>query len=780
LALNGAQLRPDSWGRRLEALFELLFKYRPVVFERGSLGFDWPVPWAVLFPLALAAAVAAAWLYRRASSTLSTRDRWMLGGLRVAVIVLVGICLARPVLAVSRAIEQRNVVGVVVDDSRSMRIVDNGSAARGDYAHQVFGGPDSALFKALAEKFQLRFFRTSGAGGRSEALGDTPLNGSRTHLATSLLRAEEELAGAPVAGMVVISDGADNSASMPGATPMLEQLLALRARQIPVYTIGVGSERFQRDIELSRVEVPGTVLRDASILVEVVVGQRGYAGKKVPVVVEDSGRIIGSREVTLPKDGEASVVRIRVPANEQGARLLRVRIPVQGDEMVKENNDREAVVVVSDRREKILYIEGEPRFELKFIRQAVEDDKNLQIVTLLRSAKDKFLRLSVDDSVELSAGFPKTREELFAYRGVILGSVEASFFTVDQLRMLADFVGVRGGGLLAIGGRRALAEGGFAGTPLADALPVELGPPAGSDSGATELTITPTAAGVLHPATQLAPNDSSTAGLWRQMPPLTTVNEVGRPKPGATVLLEGNVAGERRARPALTFQRYGRGKAIVFAVQDSWLWQMHQLVPVEDQRHETFWRQLLRWQVSDVPSRVDVMAAAEGAVNEGIPLRVVVSDSAYARFNGSSVRADVVSPTGESTQLPFEWATDRDGEYTAMMVPGVNGVHTVNVTAVVGRDTIRSTAGYVRVADPTAEFFGAEMRPAVLKQFADETGGKFYRISEASRLPEDIVYTTSGATEVQRLDLWDMPALFVILLGLLGAEWLYRRRRGLA
>ena len=764
----------------MEALFELLFKYRPVVFERGSLGFEWPVPWMALVPIALVAALVAAWFYRASRSALTPRDQMVLGGLRIAAISIVALCLARPVLAVSRAIEQRNVVGIVIDDSRSMRITDHSSLARGSYAHEVFGGPDSALFKALAEKFQLRFFRTSGAGGRSETLGDTPLNGSRTHLATALLRAEEELAGAPVAGMVVISDGADNSAASPGSTPMLEQMLALRARQIPVYTIGVGSERFDRDIEVSRVEVPTSVLREASILVEVVLSQRGYAGKKVPVVVEDSGRIIGSREVALPKDGEAAVIRIRVPASESGARLLKVRVPVQSDEMVKENNDRESVVVVNDRREKILYLEGEPRFELKFIRQAVEDDKNLQVVTLLRSAKDKFLRMSVDDSVELSTGFPKTREELFAYRGIILGSVEASFFTVDQLRMLADFVSVRGGGLLALGGRRALAEGGFAGTALADALPVELGPPAGSDSGATDITVAPTAAGVLHPATQLAPNDSATATLWRQMPPLTTVNEVGRPKPGATVLLEGRVEGDRRARPTLTFQRYGRGKAIVFAVQDSWLWQMHALVSVEDQRHETFWRQLLRWLVSDVPSRVDLVATGEGAVNEGIPLRVVVSDSAYARFNGAAVSAEVVSPNGETTRLPFEWATDRDGEYTAMMVPGVNGVHTLNVSAVMGRDTIKSTAGYVRVADPTAEYFGAEMRPAVLKQFADETRGKFYRTSEASRLPQDIVYTTSGATEVQRLDLWDMPFLFLLLLSILGGEWLYRRRRGLA
>jgi uncharacterized membrane protein len=764
----------------LEALFELLFKYRPVVFERGSLEFEWPLAWAVLVPLALVASIAGAWFYRRSHGDLTPRDRWVMGGLRVAALLLVATCLARPVLAVSRAIEQRNVVGVVIDDSRSMRIADHDGIPRGKYAHRVFGGADSVLFKALAEKFQLRFFTTSGAGGRTESLGDAPLNGSRTHLPTSLLRAEDELTGAPVAGLILISDGADNTATMPGAAPMLEQLLALRARQIPVYSIGVGSERFVRDIELSRVEIPGTVLREASILVEVVLAQRGYAGKKVPVVVEDSGRIIGSREVSLPRDGEALVVRIRVPASERGARLLRVHVPVQTDEMVKENNERSAVVVVSDRREKVLYLEGEPRFELKFIRQAVEEDQNLQVVTLLRSAKDKFLRLSVDDSVELATGFPKTREELFAYRGIILGSVEASFFTVDQLRMMADFVSVRGGGLLALGGRRALAEGGFAGTALADALPVELGPPAGLDSGATEIALSPTAAGILHPATQLAPNDSATAALWRQMPPLTSVNLVGRPKPGATVLLEGRADDSRRTIPALSFQRYGRGKAIVFAVQDSWLWQMHQAIPVEDQRHETFWRQLLRWLVSDVSSRADVVATGDGAVNEGIPLRVVVSDSAYARSNGASVSAEVVSPGGERTQLPFEWATDRDGEYVAMMVPGTNGVHTVNVSAVIGKDTIRSTAGYVRVADPTAEYFGAEMRPGVLKQIADETGGRFYRPAEASRLVEDIVFTTSGATEIQRLDLWDMPAIFALLFGLLGAEWMYRRRRGLA
>ena len=147
-------------------------------------------------------------------------------------------------------------------------------------------------------------------------------------------------------------------------------------------------------------------------------------------------------------------------------------MPPQPGEQVTQNNARDALVEVSDRREKVLYLEGEPRFEMKFIRRAVEDDKNLQVVILQRTAEDKYLRLDVGSPDELVGGFPKTREELFAYRAIILGSVEAASFSPDQLRMLADFVSKRGGGLLMLGGRRSFAEGGWAGTPVGEVLPV--------------------------------------------------------------------------------------------------------------------------------------------------------------------------------------------------------------------------------------------------------------------------------------------------------------------
>src|SRR5204863_10213111 len=137
-----------------------------------------------------------------------------------------------------------------------------------------------------------------------------------------------------------------------------------------------------------------------------------------------------------------------------------------------------------------------------FLRRAVEDDKNLQIVSLDRTAENKYYRQGVSNADELIGGFPKTREELFQYRALVLGSVEAASFSPDQLRMIADFVSKRGGGLLMLGGRRAFAEGGWAGTPVGEVLPVVL------ENANTKyfswISAKPTRAGATFPVTQVA------------------------------------------------------------------------------------------------------------------------------------------------------------------------------------------------------------------------------------------------------------------------------------
>ena len=114
---------------------------------------------------------------------------------------------------------------------------------------------------------------------------------------------------------------------------------------------------------MTRVETPRAVLKGTSLVVNVVLTQTGYAGATVPLNVEDEGRIVGTQEVTLPPDGESATVRVRFTASDAGPRMFRFSVPAQANEQVTQNNAREALIEVSDRREKILYFEGEPRFE---------------------------------------------------------------------------------------------------------------------------------------------------------------------------------------------------------------------------------------------------------------------------------------------------------------------------------------------------------------------------------------------------------------------------------
>jgi hypothetical protein len=341
-----------------------------------------------------------------------------------------------------------------------------------------------------------------------------------------------------------------------------------------VHTVGVGRESFARDVEVRRVSAPRSVLRGTSTVVDLLIEQTGYAGRTVPLVVEDEGRIVESLEVTLPRDGTPAAVRVHFTAAEPGWRRFRFRVPLQEGELVRENNQQEALIEVRDGRQKILYLEGEPRFEVKFMRRAVEDDPQLQLVVLQRTAENKFLRLDVDSAAELASGFPTSREELFSYRALVLGSVEAGFFTREQLRMIVEFVGERGGSLLTLGGRRAFAEGGYAGTPLADVLPVEL-----EERPDTlffrEVKVAPTRAGMEHAALQLAATPEASRERWATLPPLSTFNRLTRLKPGATALLGGSGPGVPEGQVVLAAQRFGRGLSLALPVQDTWLWQMH-------------------------------------------------------------------------------------------------------------------------------------------------------------------------------------------------------------
>lgn len=750
-----------------ESVFEFLFKYRPLVFSRGDFAFAAPATTTGLVALALIAAIpiSLTYIWVRAEST--SRDRIMLATSRVTLLALLGFCLLRPSLSVTSLVQQRGYLAVLIDDSRSMSIKDDGGQSRAQTMRSWLGA-DAAVRRRLEDRFRVRYYRFAEHAVRS--LPDSlRQDGAATDLGGALGHVTQDMAGLPLAGVVLVSDGADNA-----QRDLAESLLPLRAASVPVFAVGVGSENGQRDVQVSRVAIPAGVLKDATIVADVELRHPGYGGETVRVEVEDAGRLLAREDVRLARGSDFTSVKLSFTATDAGPRKLRVRVaPVRGEKLLQ-NNERSALLEVRNRREKILLVEGEPRFEAKFMRRALADEKNLQLAVLQRTAPEKFLRLDVDSAGELANGFPKTRSELFAYRALILGNIEASFFTHKQLQMIAEFVSRRGGGLLMTGGPHSFSEGGWAGTPVAEALPLEL-MRSGGDRRFIQIKAAPTRAGIVHPITRLAGGEQASSARWQGLPELSSANVTGGLKAGATSLLTAGGSGAI----ILAQQRYGRGVALAFTPQDSWLWQMHASVAVSDQTHETFWRQLLRYLVQDASDPIRIAVPAVARTGQPVTLSAVVEDSVFAGVNDAVVSARLRNPSGGESDVPVSWKGGADGEFAASLSLHEPGLHEITLEARRGDELIGTRAAFIEATTDDIEFFDPQARSSTLRRIADETGGRFYTASNIASIADDITLLGRGETVREQKDLWDMPVIFILLLTLVCAEWLYRRRKGL-
>ena len=757
-----------------DALFRFFFELSPVVFSQGEFRFA-----ATTGSYLAAAAVAVAagltiYAYRKGHGR--PGQRITLAAIRLAILTILLICMFRPLLVVRAAVPQQNFLGVLLDDSRSMQIADVNGQPRASYVKGEFGAADRGVLKALSDRFTVRTFRFSSAATRTTQESDLTFGGSQSRLGAALSGVRQELAGLPVAGLVMVSDGADTADAALG-----EALLGLKAEGLPVFTVGVGRETLSKDIQVGRVVVPKTALKGTTLMVDVVLSQSGFDGQKVTLDVEDEGTLVSTQQIALPDAGTPASIPVRFTLNEAGPRVLRFRVSPQEGELVTENNAREALVDVRDRKEKILYFEGEPRYEYKFLRRAIPDGDNIIVTGLVRTADNKYMRQGVDNADELIAAFPKTREELFAYRSIIIGSLEAAALTGDQLKMIAEFVDRRGGGLLMLGGPRSFAEGGWTGTAVADVLPVVLDRNNTQPKGTvTRLSIKPTRAGAATAVTQLGATEQASAEKWASLPGITSVNRISGVKPGATVLLTGT--DETRAeRPMLSFQRYGRGKTFAFLPQDSWYWQMHSSIPVEDLTHENFWRQLLRWLVDGVPDQVEPTLTTERVEpGEAASLIANVVDPSFVELNDAMVMATITAPDGSIADVPMSWDGEHAGQYQASIPTKAPGWYEAKIEATRDGKTVGTAVTHFRAAPGDAEYFDATMHAATLRRIADETGGRFYDAADTSTLADDLRYTGRGVTTVEEHDLWHMPIVLMLLVGLLCAEWGYRRVVGLA
>ena len=761
----------------MTAIFEWLFKYRPLLYERGVFAFRpiWP-PWTIL--LLIAAALAGSYLlYRRTAGILPTAWRYGLSGLRAFAFLIVILILSQPVLRLHSVIPQKNFVAIVYDASQSMEIRDSaGGRSRMEIERQILLPSGNSLLSGLAAKFKLRFFRFAGAAERTEAFEDAGRHGGITDLERSLNQVAGELSAAPIAGVLLVTDGADNHSAN------LDAMAAqFRARSIPIYSIGIGSPDLKRDVEMLRVTAPRKVLKDSLVESEVSVRSSGYAGRRGRLSVSEQDRLLQSQEVALGGDGEVKTYRIRFSSPSAGPRVFKFRLEPFPDETIRENNEQTALIQVEDEKPQILYVEGEPRWEYSFLRRAILQDKNLHLVALLRQADGKYLRQGVESASTLEKGFPADKAELFKYQAIVLGSVEASFFTYDQLRMISDFVSQRGGGFLMLGGKNSFGQGGYANTPLEDVLPVNLGQSKTAISAFQDLEykVQLTAYGMEHPICRLSPAEEQNKQRWDAAPALIGLNPTFGLKPGAAALAQGRVAGDRGQAPViLAFQRFGRGKSVAFTTASSWRWRMEQIH--SDNFHEAFWKQMLRWLVSDVPDPVAIETEKHSyAPEDSVVFHAEANDSAFMPLNDAQFTTQIKAPSGLTHPATLAWDVERDGAYSGSFKPMEEGVYEAVSEAFQGSRSLGTAKTNFRVAESTEEFHNAALNEDLLKRLASETGGRYYAPGKTRFLPDDISYIDKGASRMEEKDLWDAPFLFLLLAGSISTEWALRKRKGL-
>src|SRR5579863_3474152 len=765
-------------------MFDFLFKYPRSVYSRGQFALLGAWPKWVLVMLVVAAAVALAWLIRsrlaQAAPVMRSWRVWVIWSLQTFIAAILLVLLWQPAITIAELKPQQNIIAVLVDDSRSMAITEDGVTRQ---AQAVKALQDGGTLASLNRSFQTRLYRFDAAPARIDDLKNLTPNAPSTRIGDSLKQLTDETSDLPIGAVVLLSDGGDNTGGISA-----DAINALRVRHIPVQTVGFGRERAAHDVELDDAVVAPRALADSRLSAKITLHQRGYGGAKVNLTVRDAstpqGKLLASRAVTLGSDGNLQTETLLFDIGGAGAKTLQIAAaPLSGEENTA-NNTLTRVVNVGSEARRILYIEGEPRWEYKFIRQAEEDDRMVQIVSMDRTSQNKIYRQGISDPKELADGFPSRPEDLFVYQGLIIGSVEAGYFTAGQQEMIREFVDRRGGGLLLLGGQFALADGGWNATNLTDLFPTVLPTEAGTfhreadpKNGTTHATAELAPAGADSIITRLVDDPAANAAKWKALPYLMDYEDPGTPKPGAAVLAN-MITPEGRKLPLLITENFGRGRTAIMATGGSWRWQMSS--PLGDTAHDLFWQQLLRWVVSDTPGHVKASVSSQMLLDNGaVTIAAEVRDQQYNPAADAKVEAHILGPSGVSALVEMTPVPDNPGQFQAAWNAPRPGAYLTEVVAnrdakELGRDVLT----FQRI-DGVAENFHSEQNRALLERLAAQTGGQYWKPSDLGKLAASIPYSQAGMTVRETKDLWNLPLVFLVLIALRFSEWWLRRRWGI-
>jgi uncharacterized membrane protein len=765
----------------MDQLIQFFFKHNWSTFAKGRLGFANRPSWVWIALGAMALGALVYFIYIRPGYRINSKSKFGLIALRALLLGMLLLLLMRPVIVVPSIIPKSTSLAMLVDDSRSMTLNDENGRSRIEAAKEILSA-NHKFARGLDEKFKVGLYGFSTGATKIKDANELKAEGAVTDIVNALREAVNDQSGSALSAIVLVSDGGANTSRDLGA-----ELRELRAKNIPIFAIGVGNPARFKDAEMSRVTTPRRVLTGSAVIADALVRLNGYGSTKVTVAISEDGRALKTQTSDV-KGGEAETLTLEFTPSTPGAHRYTFEVKPLDGEMTVENNAQDTLIEVTNDHPKVLYIEGEPRWEYGFIRKALtKNEKNLVLVSVNRTADGKFYRQGVESGSELTQGFPTTDEELFNYQGVIIGSVEANFFSYDQLKNIELFAAKRGGGVLMLGGARSFDAGKYVNTPIADLSPLYLNDQVEEDETqiVSNFKASLTPRGRTHAVTRLNEDRALSAKAWEELPPISIPETMTGAKPGATVILEAGAINDRnRTTPLLVEERYGRGRSMALTTNDTWRWRME--MPSQNNSHETFWRQLLRYLVSATPGQYEVAAERDVYTKgDAVTLRGEVSDKKFNAVTDAQVVARVTKPSGATVEMPLkinfgERQSGVASDYRNEFAPDENGVYKIEMTARRGAETLGTAQSTFLITDRTREFHDAAQNVEMLKRAAAETGGKYFPLGDATELLDEITMLEGKNSERVSKDLWDMPINFLLLVGLAGAEWFLRKRKGLA
>ncbi len=743
-------------------MFELLFNHPIETWQQADwvLARGWPAFWLGVLGAALFVLIVMS-MWRL---PMGTGKRLVIACLQLFAGAVALLMLWLPSLRTEALEPGENTVAYIVDASGSMHQSDSGQTlSRIDATISAIDKTD-LLDNPL---FENTLYSVTDRLQSIESLDALPEPSSRSAIATGIESLSKTIEQRALAAVVLLSDGADNT-----GVPDTRWWQTIKAAGIPIHTVGVGAKAYSADLELMDVSMQQVSAADSLVQATVVVQHHGVDSARLRVKAGD--RLLYADDLQFDPEQLQSAHQIEFNSGDEGITELEFSVSSATVEDNRLNNTQRRILDVGGTKRRILYVEGEPRWEFKFIRRAMEGYSNIELVSLLRTSANKFYRQGVSSADELANGFPQTREALFGYDAVIIGSFEAALLSLEQQANLRDFVSIRGGSLLMLGGQSGLSNGGWGRSVLAQALPVSLNSRVrNEDFFRGRISFSLTQQGQRTDWLTLAGDNLTN---WNQLPALADIHLTGEPRAGSVVLMQAEYKNQQH--PLLVWQRYGQGQSFVLATSGTWRWQMR--LPSADQTHEQFWQGLLTQMVSQTLQQVSIEQVGDSYRDTpSLPLAVTVRDDKYAPVTHGKLTVDVVAPDNSITPVDLIADINNPGRFVGSVDAPMAGPYGMKVQVPPNGES--QAPGYSQQAwwmasKDTAEYFGAIQNDNFLKRVATETGGQYFELDDIDQLGKALSLHNSALTRTNLLPLWNMPFFFLCLFVAKLLEWLLRLR----